>query len=241
VQKSAELHVKRVGSVVSNKSKTKTALSMLIVSLVILMYSWFNSNIFITENLEWTGLHYLDSNQLDSYINMAPTNVWRLDTGDLIGTLVDHPWIDSAKISWRWPNRIMVNITECEPIAQIPTPAGWILMDGEGKLLPPTSSTSVYHLPIVNNLDLDSAEQIRSTARVMKSIPRSLHESISEWNVQTRTFIDSSGTEILMGQAVELGEKFRLLEQILNDLAQKNAKAKKIDLRVPRNPVVTIL
>jgi len=27
--------------------------------------------------------------------------------------------------------------------------------------------------------------------------------------------------------AVELGEKFRLLEQILNDLAQKNAKAKK--------------
>lgn len=214
---------------------------MLIVSLVLIMYSLFNSAVFETDKLEWTGLYYLTPDELNVYVNLELINVWRLDTSDLIETLVEHPWIETAKVSWRWPNRIIVKVTECKPIAQIPSAGGWILMDRDGTLLPSTQGISVYQLPIVNNLDLDSTEQISSTARFIRSIPDILQHSISEFNVKTRSFINNAGTEIIMGQSVELKEKFNILERILADLTKKNQKAKKIDLRVPRNPVVTIL
>lgn len=222
-------------------ASAKNALYVLVLALVIALYLFANSTFFETDKIEWTGLSYLSAEQLDLYVDLPLTNVWRVDARELVATLMEHPWVETAKATWRWPNLVLVSITERTPLAQTPTAGGWVLLDRDGGLLPPTKAGSVYSLPIVTNLELASSEQLLATARLIGMIPASLQEYISEWNAANRSFITRGGTEILMGQPVELEEKFVLLERILEDLNRRNEHARRIDLRVPKSPVVSYL
>ena len=226
---------------INELTSVKNALSILVLALVIALYLFANSPFFETDEIEWTGLSYLSAEQLDLYMDFPGTNVWRVDTRELVSALIEHPWVETAKATWRWPNRIIVRVQERLPIAQTQTAGGWVLLDRDGGLLPPTQSEVMYPLPIVTNLDIASPEQLVATARLIGMIPAKLHESISEWNVSSRSLVTRTGIEILMGQPVDLEEKFVLLEKILEDLILRDDHAKRIDLRVPKSPVISVL
>jgi cell division protein FtsQ len=227
--------------VTNELSSVKNALSVLVLALVIALYLFANSPFFETDEIEWTGLTHLSAEQLDLYVEWSATNVWRVDTRELVSVVMGHPWVEQAKATWRWPNRLIVSVRERTPIAQMPISGGWVLLDRDGGLLPPTHSGVTFSLPIVTNLDIESSEQLVATARLICMIPVKLQGTISEWNAATRSFITRTGVEILMGQPVELDQKFVLLEKILEDLSLRNEKAKRIDLRVPKSPVISIL
>ncbi len=220
-------------------SSVKNALSVLVLALVVALYLFANSPFFETDQIEWTGLTHLSPGQLDAYVGVETINVWRVDMRELVSLLTKHPWIVSAKVTWRWPNHLIVRVKERTPIAQIPTEAGWLLLDGEGNLLPPIHGDAALMLPIATNVNVEAPEQLRATARLIALIPPSLLGIISEWNAQERTFVTRSGVEILMGEPVELEEKFRLLERILADLEARGEQAVCIDLGVPKTPVVS--
>jgi cell division septal protein FtsQ len=227
--------------VLNELSSVKNALSVLVLALVVALYLFANSTFFETNQIEWTGLSHLSAEQLDAFLNMPVINVWRLDARSLAAQLTEHPWIESAKVTWRWPNRLIVRVQERFPIAQIPTDAGWVLLDKEGNILPLVQGATVYSLPVITNLDLEAKEQLIACARLITMIPQGLRESISEWNMQTRSFVTRAGVEILMGQPVELEEKFTLLGKIFEDLELRGQQPKRIDLRVPKSPVVSVL
>jgi len=221
-------------------SSVKNALSVLVLALVIALYLFANSAFFETDKIEWTGLSYLSPDQLEVFLDLPITNVWRLDTRELAAALMEHPWVVTARAAWRWPNRVVVRVQERLPIAQTPTEGGWVLLDREGTLLPPTQAAVAYSLPIVTNLDLSSQEQLVATGRLMDMIPARLKGSISEWNVRSRSFVTRTGIEVCMGQPVEIEEKFELLEKILDDLVLRSEQARRIDLSVPKSPVVSM-
>jgi hypothetical protein len=78
-------------------SSVKNALSVLVVALVIALYLFANSTFFEAETIEWTGLNYLSPDQLEVFLDLPVTNVWRLDTRELAGVLMEHPWVVTAK------------------------------------------------------------------------------------------------------------------------------------------------
>lgn len=219
----------------------KNAFYVLVLALVLALYLFSNSSFFETDSVEWTGLVYLAEEQLDAYLDLPVVNVWRVDTRELCAVLQEHPWIEGAKITWRWPARLQIAVRERIPLAQIPSLGGWLLLDKEGHLLPPTLGMAVYPLPIVTNIDLDSGEQLLTAARLLSALPSGLKEFISEWNAAERSLITRSGTEIILGQLADLEQKFMLLETILEDLASQNKSAWRIDLRVPKSPVVSVM
>ena len=220
-------------------SSVKNALSVLVVALVIALYLFANSTFFEAETIEWTGLNYLSPDQLEVFLDLPVTNVWRLDTRELAGVLMEHPY-GNGQGRLALAESCFVRAQERTPIAQIPTEGGWVLLDREGTLLPPTQAGVVYSVPIVTHLALDSQEQIVATARLLDMIPATLKQSISEWNAQNRSFVTRTGIEVCMGQPVDLEEKFVLLEKILDDLSLRNEQARRIDLSVPRSPVVSM-
>lgn len=221
-------------------ASVKNALSVLVLALVLALYLFANSPFFETDHIEWTGLVNLSSEQLDAYLNLPVINVWRLDMRELVAVLSKHPWVESAKVSWRWPNRLIVNVKERMPVAQIPTEGGWVYLDREGSILSPIQQHTLASLPIVTNVNLEAPEQLVSTARLITLISPRLMGAISEWNAQARVFVTRSGVEIFMGEPMELEEKFALLEQILDDLQARGEQAARIDLAVPKTPVVTV-
>ena len=220
-------------------STSKSAFYFLMLLIVIAIYLFFNSPLFETDHLEWTGLVFLDEEQLNAFAEFSPVNVLRLDTRKLAKHIEKHPWVDGARVRWRWPNRVQVVVTERRPLAMIPVKEGWFLLDPEGNLLPPPKGIAIYTLPLVTHMDVDSVEQLKTTARLLRSIPPGLEDYISEWNVQTTSFISREGTQIVIGDQTGLDEKFALLELILEDLAVQGVTASKIDLRIPKSPVVT--
>lgn len=225
----------------SELAEGKGVISVLIIALVIAFYLFCNSSFFETDSVEWTSLNYLRSHQLDAFLEFSPVNVWRLDSRELVEILREHPWILTARVHWRWPNRLVIDVQERTPVAQLPSSAGWLLLDKEGKLLPPPEGVFIHSLPIVTDLDPTSTEQLVATARLMSIVPESLKDYISEWNVENRAFISRTGTAILMGPLVDMEQKFVLLEKILEDLTLRGEEAARIDLRITNNPVVSTL
>ena len=221
-------------------TSVKNALSVLVLALVVALYLFANSTFFELEQIEWTGLTYLSAEQLNAYIDLPTLNVWRLDTRELVSSLRQHPWIANAKVTWRWPNRLIVRVQERTPVAQIPTEGGWVLLDREGTILPAIQHEILWDMPICTGLDLEAAEQLVATSRLITLIPPRLAPFISEWNAQQRAFITRSGVEVHMGEPVELEEKFALLEGILEDLQVRGERAARIDLGVPKTPVVSL-
>lgn len=228
------------GDVVSEPvSTSKSAFYFLVLLLVIAAYVFFNSPLFETDHLEWTGLVFLDEEELDAFVDFSPINVLRLDTSNLAKHIKKHPWVDEVKIRWRWPNRVQVTVLERKPLAMIPIMGGWFLLDPEGNLLPPPRGIAIYTLPLVTDIDIDSAEQLKTTARLLRSIPSWLEDYVSEWNVKTASFVSREGTQIVIGDQTDLDEKFALLKLILEDLTVQGVTPVRIDLRIPKSPVVT--
>ena len=222
-------------------SSVKNALAVLILALVVALYVFANSPYFETDQIEWTGLVQLSPEQLNAYLNMPVINVWRVDARELAALLTRHPWIQSAKVKWRWPNCLLISIQERTPVAQVPIEGGWVFLDREGQLLPPMENRLLPDLPIVTNVDLEVREQLMATARLITLIPAHILPSISEWNAQERVFVTRSGVEIAIGEPVELADKVALLEQILQDLQARGERPERIDLSVLKTPVVTLV
>lgn len=218
----------------------RNVVAVLVCIVVSGVYLFFNSSMFIADSLGWEGNYYLSADELDILLDFEPTNVMRIDGNAITTKLQEHPWVDSALMRWRWPNEIMIEVQERKPLALVPVQESWYLLDREGNLLPPPLGINMYTLPLVTNVDTESVEQLRSTARVLGHIPERLWNSISEWNGQSRTLVSRDGTQILIGESQDLDLKLEIMELIFDDLASQNKHARRIDLRVPTSPVVTL-
>ncbi len=213
-------------------------MSLIIIILVLAIFSFLNSSYFVTEELEWEGVKYLDISQLAARTSFASQNVFRIDQTTLLKDIKEHLWVKSAKLQWGWPNRLIVKIKERKPIAMVPIGDNWFLCDDEGVLLPFPPGFPADTLPIITNADLDEGASFETITRLLANIPPSLSEYISEWNAKEQILITRKGTQILFGDLRHMTAKFKTLELILADLADRNMIVKKIDLRVLNSPVI---
>ncbi|NMB38184.1 MAG: FtsQ-type POTRA domain-containing protein [Firmicutes bacterium] len=213
-------------------------ISIVITILVLAVFSFLNSSFFLAEELEWEGVKYLNIHQLSARTSFVPQNVFRVDQTALVKQVSEHIWVKSADVRWRWPNRLIVNVVERNPIAMVPIDDSWFLLDDEGVLLPFTTAFAEYSLPLITKVELNDSDTFETIARFLSSIPLGLYEYLSEWNAQEQILVTRDGTQVLFGDLRDLNVKFMTLELILGDLASRNATARRIDLRVLNSPVI---
>lgn len=213
-------------------------ISIVIIILVLAVFSFLNSNFFLTEELEWEGVKYLKVHQLSARTSFVPQNVFRVDQKVLAKQVSEHVWVKSADVRWRWPNRLIISITERTPIAMVPIHDSWFLLDDEGVLLPLPIGFTMYSLPLITNADPNDSDMFETIARLLSSVPLELYEYLSEWNAKEQILVTRDGTQVLFGDLRDLNLKFATLELILDDLAGRNVTAKRIDLRVLNSPVI---
>ncbi len=216
----------------------KTSLAAFVVIIVVLVYLFLSSNHFTAAEIKWTGLSFLDETQLNEHVDFQACNVLQLDRRALERRVEQHPWVEDAVVRWQWPNTIEVEISERLPIASVTGPDGILLIDRMGVLLPPPANWYGVELPQVVNVDLTSAEQLKSTARILSEIPLEVMVRLERWDAADRALITKEGTRILLGELEDLHSKFALLELIWTDLASQGEVPAVIDLRVLKNPVV---
>lgn len=213
-------------------------ISIIIIIVVLATYAFLNSRYFVLEQLEWVGLTLLSPNDLLDAAGSPRGNVFRVDKQALEDEISAHVWIKAAHVTWSWPNRLTVHVTERQPIALVVNDDSFFLLDREGVLLPPPRGFSYGSLPLVTNGDLEASEHLIAIARLLSRLPASLYDNISEWNSREQMLITRSGTQILFGSLRELDRKVAALELVMEELAKQKVVPKKIDLRVANSPVI---
>ncbi len=94
--------------------------------------------------------HY--SNLLDEYLgkNLDKTNLKVISNN-----IENHPYIQAARVSKKYPSKIKVEVIEREPIAILQIDP-MVLLDKEGYVLPDAGNLKNYNVPIMTNFNTEN-------------------------------------------------------------------------------------
>jgi cell division protein FtsQ len=151
------------------------------------------------------------------------------------------PWVRDAAIARIWPNRLLVQITEREPVAFVTlSRSRFALIDAEGEILPPTQDH--YDVPVLSGIRAadDAAkrkEAVQRLLRVMEELGAEAMREISEVDVSQPANIaiirpyQGRMVRLLLGDR-GYGRRYQNFVQHFADVEARVPGAKIVDLRL---------
>ena len=79
------------------------------------------SDLFLIDEIEYHGVfEYVDQNAIDQAVKDAlQGNFFTIDLLAIQNALLAAPWVESADLGRKWPNKIIINIEEYEPMMRL--------------------------------------------------------------------------------------------------------------------------
>ena len=197
-------------------------------------------------NLELYGIQHASRSQvLSVFARDFGRSLYLFPLADRRKALLRVNWVKDASIMRLWPNRVVVQITERQPVAFLDLKVDmmmsrWALIDADGVILEPPQRAP-FKLPVITGVRADEPQSMRGTRvrrmlRMMKELGP-MGNDISEINV--RDLDDVAVTEQIGGRGIVLmlGEhKFASrLQNFLDhyaDIHRKMPNATSFDLRL---------
>ena len=184
--------------------------------------------------------------------DMEVLNMARIDIGMNILTInlkeaskriVQHPWIESAQIKRKLPQKILIRITERDPVALINLDRLY-LIDKQGVIFKEIGPEDTFNLPVLTGLEsVDFAANesvskrlIEKALTVMNEIDREkvlCIDELSEINMDPLSgltlYTMKDATQIKLGFN-DYNRKLDRLKKVIDDLQNRYKKADYIDL-----------
>ena len=193
---------------------------------------------FRLDEVQAPGLKHMDFLTVNAVVLEQPTRALPLiDLDRIRDRLMAYGWVKDAQVSRRYPNKILVRITERQPAAVWQHHGELTLIDADGVLLDPVSRDAVPDLPLVigpgANGQAPAYSQLLAAAPALR--PR----------VVAATWIDNRRWNLRF----DTGETLKLPEEdaaaALRDFAHRTARNPLLgrgwlsfDLRIPGKMVV---
>lgn len=158
-------------------------------------------------------------------------------------------YIKDVNIKRKFPNTIVINITEREEVVQLKNISSYVLVDMEGYVLD-FKDTMVENLPILNgfNINVLPSENIFDTEygeelknlindevhiKILKKFNEINFESYDNINI-----ILNNGIVIAFGPLDDVKYKLRYLDEILKDVEKKQISVKMIIMNKGEKPII---
>ena len=155
------------------------------------------------------------------------------------------PWILRATVRREWGGTVDIEVTERVPVAAAPVGDGWVLVDGEGRVLagvagPPPGLPSVTAGSPPGPPGTELGGPWEAVLEVARTAPGTLLE-----RVRAIAVVEGGGVELTLvsggmvrfGPPEQLQEKFTAIETVLRQVDTRNLAV--LDVRIPRTPVLT--
>lgn len=158
----------------------------------------------------------------------------RVDTDALAGRVEELPMVRSAEVVRAWPSTLEVRVVERVPLAAVPAPDGFGVVDAEGVVVavlpePPPD------LPLVEvDVATAGADALRETTTVLQSLPDDLRAQVGRAGAVSRdsvTLYLRSGAQVVWGSADDAAKKAEVLRVLLTRPAEV------YDVSAPGTPV----
>ena len=167
-------------------------------------------------------------------------SVYLLPLADRRATLQSVDWVKDASVARLWPNRVVVRVTERQPVAFLTLgPSRFGLIDADGVILP--QSPGRFHLPVLTGVHLRDPMPERR-ARVQRML-HLLHElggmadKVSEIDVSDRDNLkvtqpyEGRMVTLLLGDQ-DFGVRYQNFVSHYGEIKQKLPGATALDLRL---------
>jgi len=205
---------------------------------------------------EIRGLHYVPESHVLMKIKEFEDlhqNLFALDINQLRRSIELLPWVKETLVRRTFPDKLVIDVEECVPIAFARTDQGTFLVDEDGILLENNPDIlSAFDFPVLSGLEpgLDREGLARNKTRISlyRSLIRSLDENgaglsrdLSEihlHDIGNISVIASEDTVLVHLGTENLQEKFRRYLAMGRELKQKYPRLDSVDLRYQNQVVI---
>jgi cell division protein FtsQ len=220
----------------------------LIIFFFLFLFLFFRSSAFKIkrERITVSGIKNVKRDEVIKALNLPEgATIFTISTRELGKRILQNPWIRSVKVGRRFPNGLIIKVTERKPLALISFDESAFLVDGEGFVIKAVSEDKAPEIPLIHDLSLKPVkpgEKIKNTTlenalKILAFLPQSIYKKtkvVSASKVERITLYTDAGLEILFGSSEKVEKKVKVLSEIL----KREEKLIFVDLRAPENPVV---
>jgi cell division protein FtsQ len=196
------------------------------------------------ELVEVRGTVRLDAGQVRAWAAVpfgAP--LWATDGDDIVARLDGRPWIKSATVTKRFPDTVIIEVTERVPTAVAETNRGRMLVDADGSVIGPTALGQGF--PVIVGASASRPDRLRIAVGILAGF-RAADVSAAPLGslVIDVTNPDDPVAQLPGLMRVRLGrgdfaEKWRRVQAIYDNTAARIPRPRVVDLRFSDRAVVT--
>lgn len=204
------------------------------------------SQIFEIETIDVRGVTTLSAETVIARAALPDgETLLRVDSDAVTDRLLKEPWIADATVS-RWiPSTLRITVEERVPVAVVDTGMTFWFVDGSGRVLSESVPDSATVLPVIRDVPDFAAEPgvvsdsktLRNAISVLAGLSDELVASVrtvSAPSANETALLTASSVEIMIGEAVRLGEKSLLVTDILREQGNQVVF---IDVRSVERPI----
>lgn len=149
------------------------------------------------------------------------------------------PWVSSAEIELRWPNDVVVKVTERVPRAWVETANGWARRSEDGAVVPsqttPDNSLGWVRLPGLTSEHAAASELVIGAIEFLMALPPGLAEMTSIRLEDGEMWAVVDGRQVRLGRPIAMREKAVSLVALLQEDIPKSSV---LVLIAPTHPAV---
>lgn len=166
--------------------------------------------------------------------------VW-VDTGEVARAVSADPWISDVRVERVWPDRLVVEVLEREPVAWFEGTNTWMLVASDGTVLEVAAEPGGGHLraelafpdldPGTRPSDPTWGEIVELATTLRDDLGGALTVQLRDTELWTEAF----GHPVRLGYPIDLADKGRTLRALLQEELPAGAT---LDVSSPRRPAV---
>jgi cell division protein FtsQ len=219
-----------------------------VLSIAVIAYAALHSSLFSARHVSIVGNQQTTDQQILVASGMlAHPALLNIDVARDEASIERLPWIEKAVLDPKWPDSVLITVTERNPVARFDDGAHLFgVVDETGRLLEIASSPPRGLVPLrIPKSALAPGESLPRAdavlALVASAVPESIFHEIRtlEGTSTGAVVVLRSGARAELGQATELAAKMTALATMLATPSVVLGAHSSIDLRVPDAPVVT--
>lgn len=220
------------------------------ISLLALI-SFALSPFFEIRQIEIKGLNLLSRAELEPGLeSYYGTNILFLNKKNLKESLLTISYIKDLEIRKSYPGTVLIFVKERDPVARIINNDRYLLFSSDGYIIENSPIISRVKVPEIRGVGYSFQNQYMEYTPILENIVQALEGitlktrarmDLIDYNSEENTVTAYNGKiPIYFGQPVELLNKFRVLEFIVNKIQEEGLPVEYIDLKIINKPVVKI-
>ena len=221
---------------------------LLLASLAGLLWIYTSTGVLNVKSVEVKGNEKLDSAYLESLSGITgDTHLLKMDVKAVEGALLSEPYVAAVDVSRRFPNTVVLEVTERQPSGFVFQNGRYNIVAQEGIVLESTDARPQgmveiegLELPLLlPGVEVSDADFATITS-LIASMPPALREmAVTAGFMDGKgLYIESGDTMVIYGDATELSRKNTIALLALTTLVGHYSGVEYIDVSFPDHPVI---